>query len=317
MLSQLNREGEGLSSGTQAVLKGLNDPQLLRASVLGVLANFLEVNTEFVPAIEAALDHYLQVVLVADRDVAEAISRQLIEAKEGRAGLISIDAVSRLAPVQIQTLPAEAIGWALDRVQARAEVAPLVNQLLANVALAPDFETALRIIRQNADVAAVTLNGEFISERGVVFTGTQGNDGSSVLKRKVQMRELEEACTQLHAELAAVQQNQAEVETLWADTQQKITENREALQQAQVLESTIQGKIALLDRELRDVEGKVKSLTWEMQNTEERLEKHDREDRSAGERVNQAQRGNRRIPRKVCRRFSSSRGVERHGRIVG
>jgi chromosome segregation protein len=85
------------------------------------------------------------------------------------------------------------------------------------------------------------------------------------------MRELEEACNQLHAELAAAQQNQAEVETRWADTQQKIAENREALQQAQVLESTIQGKIALLDRELRDVEGKVKSLAWEKQNTEERL----------------------------------------------
>jgi len=271
VLSQLNREGEGLSSGTQAVLRGLNDPQLLRASVLGVLANFLEVNTEFVPAIEAALEHYLQVVLVADRDVAEAISRQLMEAKEGRAGLISIDAVSRLAPVQIQTLPTEATGWALDRVQARPEVAPLVNQLLANVALAPDFETALRITRQNADVAAVTLNGEFISDRGIVFGGAQGNEGSSVLKRKVQMRELEEACNQLHAELAAALQNQAEVETRWADTQHKITENREALQQAQVLESTIQGKIALLDRELRDVEGKVKSLGWEKQNTEERL----------------------------------------------
>jgi chromosome segregation protein len=271
VLSQLNREGEGLSSGTQAVLRGLNDPQLFRSSVLGVLANFLEVSSEFVPAIEAALDHHLQVVLVGDRDVAEAISRQLIEVKEGRAGIISMDAVSRLAPVQIQTLPVEAIGWAVDRAKTRPEIAPLVNQLLGNVALAPDFDVALRISQQNPDVAVVTLKGEFISERGVVFAGAQGNDGSSVLKRKVQMRELAEACAQLQAELAAAQQNQAEVETYLADTQQKISENREALQQAQVLESTIQGKIALLDRELRDVEGKVKSLTWEKQNTEERL----------------------------------------------
>jgi chromosome segregation protein len=271
VLSQLNREGEGLSSGTQAVLRGLNDPQLLRSSVLGVLANFLEVGSEFVPAIEAVLDHHLQVVLVADSDVAEAISRQLMEVKEGRAGLVSIDAASRLAPVQIQALPAEATGWVLDRVKTRAEIAPLVNQLLGNVALASDFETALRISRQNSDVAVVTLNGEFISERGVVFAGVQGNDGSSVLKRKVQMRELAEACTQLQAELAAAQQNQAEVEIRLADSQQKISENREALQHAQVLESTIQGKIGLLDRELRDVEGKLRSLTWEKQNTEERL----------------------------------------------
>jgi len=78
-------------------------------------------------------------------------------------------------------------------------------------------------------------------------------------------------CARLQSELAATQQNQAEIEIRFADTQQKVSENREALQQAQVLESTIQGKIALLDRELRDVEGKVKSLTWEKQNTEERL----------------------------------------------
>jgi chromosome segregation protein len=272
VLSQLNREGEGLDSGTQAVLKGLNDPALFRSSVLGVLANFLEVSSEFVPAIEAALDHHLQVVLVADRDVAEAISRQLMQVKEGRAGLVSIDAVSRLAPVQIQTLPAEAIGWALDRVKTRPEIAPLLNQLLGNVALARDFDTALRITRQNSDVAVATLNGEFISERGVVISGVQGNDGSSVLKRKVQMRELADACTQLQADLSAAQQEQAEAETRLADTQQKVSENREALQQAQVLESTIQGKIALLDRELRDVEGKVKSLTWEKQNTDERLQ---------------------------------------------
>jgi chromosome segregation protein len=271
VLSQLNREGEGLSSGTQAVLRGLNDPQLFRSSILGVLANSLEVSNEFVPAIEAALEHHLQVVLVADRDVAEAISRQLVEVKEGRAGLISIDAVSRLAPVQIQTLPAGAVGWALDRVKTRPEIAPLVNQLLGNVALASDFEAALRISQQNSDVAVVTLSGEFISERGVVFSGAQGNEGSSVLKRKVQMRELAEVCTQLQGELEAAQQNQAEGEILLADTQQKISESREALQHAQVLESTIQGKIALLDRELRDIEGKVKSLTWEKQNTEERL----------------------------------------------
>ena len=271
VLSQLNREGEGLSSGTQAVLRGLNDPQLFRSSVLGVLANFLEVGSEFVPAVEAALEHHLQVVLVADRDVAEAISRQLTKIKEGRAGVISVDAVSRLAPVQIQTLPGEAIGWALDRVHARPEVAPLVNQLLANVALAANFETALRIREQNPDLAVVTLTGEFVSERGVLFTGAQGNEGSSVLKRKVQMRELADACNELQAALAIAQQDQTEVANLLADTQQKIAENREALQRAQVLESTIQGKIALLDRELRDVEGKVKSLTWEKQSTEERL----------------------------------------------
>ena len=271
VLTQLNQEGEGLGSGTQAVLKGLNDPQLFRSAVLGVLANFLEVGSEFIPAIEAAIGHHLQVILLADHTVAEAISRQLVERKEGRAALISMDAVSRLAPVQIQALPAEAIGWALDRVHVRHEVAPLVNQLLANVALAADLETASRIKELNADLAVATLNGEFISEQGVVFAGVQGNDGSSVLKRKAQIRDLEQICTVIRSDLEAVQRSRSEAEDRWAEVQQKITENRDALQRAQVFESTVQGKIGMLDRQLRDVEGKVKSLAWEKNSTEERL----------------------------------------------
>ena len=55
LLNQLNEEGAGLQTGTQAVLKGLENPALFRSAVLGTLANFLEVDHDLIPAIEAAL----------------------------------------------------------------------------------------------------------------------------------------------------------------------------------------------------------------------------------------------------------------------
>ena len=66
VLKQLNEEGAGLGAGTQAVLKGLNNPQLYRAAIIGALANFIEVNNEYLAAIEAALGYHLQAVLVRE-----------------------------------------------------------------------------------------------------------------------------------------------------------------------------------------------------------------------------------------------------------
>ena len=44
VLKQLNEEGAGLGAGTQAVLRGLDNPQLYRAAIIGALANLIEVN---------------------------------------------------------------------------------------------------------------------------------------------------------------------------------------------------------------------------------------------------------------------------------
>src|SRR5215472_16961838 len=51
VLRQLNEQGAGLGVGTQAVLKGLDNPELYRSAVVGVLANLLEVPGELIPAI--------------------------------------------------------------------------------------------------------------------------------------------------------------------------------------------------------------------------------------------------------------------------
>src|SRR5207244_519345 len=53
VLRQLNNEGEGLAEGSQAVLKGLDDPDKFREVIVGSLVAHLDVDQKFVPAIEA------------------------------------------------------------------------------------------------------------------------------------------------------------------------------------------------------------------------------------------------------------------------
>ena len=55
VLRQLNEEGEGLAQGSQAVLKGVDDPEMFRDTIAGSLVAHLDVDPKFIPAIEAAL----------------------------------------------------------------------------------------------------------------------------------------------------------------------------------------------------------------------------------------------------------------------
>jgi chromosome segregation protein len=271
LLNQLNEEGAGLEAGTQAVLRGLENPPF-RAAILGTLANFLEVDHDFILAIEAALGDQLQTILIADPEVAEALSKSLAGGKYGRAAICAKTTFSSFPPVQMEALPSGALAWALDRVRAHGEVAPFVNRLLANVVLAPDLETAFRIKNMLPSCAVATLSGEFVSEIGVVFAGTSGEGNvHSVLQRKAQIRDLESECGELREKLAQAHRQRTLIESELEQMYHRVEEHREEVHRTQIAASTLDSRISMLDRELREVEGRIKSLNWEKGNTEQRL----------------------------------------------
>jgi chromosome segregation protein len=272
VLMQLNEEGAGLGEGTEAVLKGLAKPELYRSAILGALANLIEVENEFVPAIEAALGQQLRTVFIHDATVAEAMALELKENKVGRAALVPTSFLPKQSAVQPQTVPDRGLAWALDRVKSQPVAAPLVNRLLENVLLAKDLETAFAIKGSAPDLAVATMAGEFVSREGVVIAGASADMGNSILQRKVQIRELQREAGSMGS---LVQERKSRKEVLLVDIksfQGKILENREELQHAQINASTFQGQLNLLDRELREAEGKAKSLSWERDSVQPRFD---------------------------------------------
>src|SRR5438874_3812435 len=87
ILRQLNAEGEGLAQGSQAVLKGLDDPERYRAAIVGSLVAQIDVEPKFIPAIEAALGRNLHAVILNDAQSAEEIIARLTKKKLGQAAL--------------------------------------------------------------------------------------------------------------------------------------------------------------------------------------------------------------------------------------
>jgi chromosome segregation protein len=272
VLKQLNEEGAGLGAGTQAVLKGLDKPQLYRAAIIGALANFIEVSSENIAAIEAALGQNLQAVLIKDHLVGESIALDLAEKKMGRAAIFAVPDLPKQCAVQLQSLPDGAVAWALDRIKCRPEVSPLVACLLDNVVLASSLSSAFAIKRSAPDLSVVTMSGEYISRDGIIFAGFNSDNGNSILQRKIQIRQLENESTAIRSIVQILEKTKEELVARLASQQQTVREKRDASQRMQVNASTLQGQLSLLDRELREAEGKLKSLNWERDNVRQRLD---------------------------------------------
>jgi len=190
VLRQLNEEGEGLAQGSQAVLKGVDAAERFRDAIAGSLVAHLDVDPQFIPAIEAALGRNLHAVVLKDADVAFEIIAQLKKKKLGQAALLLPQLTQPAQKSVWKILPENALAWATDKLVAPQSLEPLIRQLLENVAIFSDLQQALECKKHEPALAMATLAGEFVSTEGILFGGSSEVRAASLLERKAQIAEL-------------------------------------------------------------------------------------------------------------------------------
>ena len=189
ILQQLNAEGEGLTEGSQAVLRGLDDPSRILPALSGALASLIEVDEEFIPAVEAALGRNLHAIVLQNDALASEIIATVTARKLGQTALIAPE-LSAGAPVVAQELPPGALAWATEKVHAPADLEPLVRHLLGDVALVADLEQAQKLKKKFPALAFATLAGDLVSAKGVIYGGRVNEENSSLFARKAQIASL-------------------------------------------------------------------------------------------------------------------------------
>ena len=278
VLRQLNTEGEGLADGAKAVLNGLDRPEFFKPAVLGALASLIEVtDPAFIPAIEAALGENLHAVLLADPDVAAAALDALLVHQLGRASvapaLQMADGGMHLADFDGSSPPAGATAHALGKVRVAASAKALLKRVLADTWIAPDLGTAREIAAARPGANVVTLAGELISHDGIWRGGrTESTGGGSILQRKSQIAELALHTETKRGELASVEAARESAVTRVAHATTALQELRDALQTAQVQSSDLGGRVALLEREEREIARREEALRREQEQIAQRAE---------------------------------------------
>ena len=282
ILRQLNEEGEGLGQGSQAVLRGLDDPERIRPELGGALLANLEVEQEFIPAIEAALGRNIHAIVLRNAEFAAEIMAKLSQKKLGQAGLAIPELIQAPTTTHASDVPENALAWAIDKVTAPDTVRPLVRRLLHDVIIVRHLEIALSLRKKAPQFQIATLNGEFISSEGIVFGGKTNMQDDSLLGRRARIEILAGELTALEEKQRIVAEKRAETIAQLESAKNRLEEARERHQTAHLTHSTATGQILLLERELEEAERKLENLQNEKATLAQQVS-------SADERINQLQ----------------------------
>ena len=286
VLRQLQEQGEGLDEGTQAVLKGLDNPGFFQSAIKGTLAQHIQVEERLIPAIEAALGSALQAVIFKDPGVAEAALATLSGKKLGRAAVIPASWISakgqqasrlfsqtpETSPAPEPPLPFGVFGRASDCVKGDDDSSHLARHLLREVLIVESMEAAFRLRSENPSFAFASLDGGFISHSGIIHGGQSGeNNGQSTLQRKIRIAELETSLTDATARIESLAAARAAAASAMDQATDRLKQAREAMQAAQIETASTDNERRHAERQYADVEAKRASFQREAASIEEGL----------------------------------------------
>ncbi len=263
VLRQLIASGEGLQKGTQAVLNGLNDPGLIKPGLNGVLGSHLKVPDEHAIAVEAALGHHLQAVIVRDDTLANDIIDRLTENKKGEAALLPESFLPVSKGSQVEALPEGASAWALDVVTVDSNLMGLMEHLLSQVLIVPHREAAGSLRKSYPDLTFVTASGEILSAEGLLRGGSSGGQKDSLLVRQNEIQTLDAETQELEASENAAKLQIEDLEGRVKELREEVESSKDKVQRHKVEESTLNGQLSLAKREAEGLASKVGNNQWE------------------------------------------------------
>jgi chromosome segregation protein len=275
VLKQLNEEGEGLAQGSQAVLKGLDDPKRIQSALAGALVAQLEVVPKFVAAIEATLGRNLHTIVLQNAELASQIIATLTEKKLGQTALFIPELSEPAQEPKQNGLPEDALAWAIEMVNAPESLRPLVQKLLRDVAIFVDLDQAIRFKKTTPRLAVATLAGEFISVEGIIFGGGSGAQTESLLARKARISILAAEHSVVSAQRDTIRQKRDEAKNAVDKTATYLEETRAKHRAADLAQSAAGNKIALLEHELEEATRKVDNLVSEKTTLRQQIEAAD------------------------------------------
>ncbi len=267
VLRQLNQQGEGLAQGSQALLKGIQSSAKIREAIAGSLVAQLEVDPEFIRAIEAALGRNLHAIILKDAKLASEIIETLKNDKLGQAALVVPELIASGQKPAGSVLPEGALAWAFDKLTVPQPLEPLVRQLLGNVAVFPDLEQALESRQEQPGLAMATLAGEYVSAEGIVFGGSTEVRAASLLERKAEIADLAKQETALTKErdLLCVKRDKAKTAVEVASRlQRECSEAGRQIDNLQSEKTALERQVATADERIAHLERELQSVRDEL-----------------------------------------------------
>ena len=230
-------------------------------TIIGLLADVIEPETDYQTAVEAALGESLQYILVNDEHTGAEAIQYLQSANAGRSGFIPMATVKNIS--NDRRKDADSNNSLLQHIKIKAGYEKIVDSFLGHVVVANDIDHALNDFNHNgARLTIVTKEGDLISRQGIMIGGSK-DKLSGILAKKQEIKDLERRIAAHDRSLISARQTQEEMESevrqLETDLQKtseqlNISRNREVDAEKQYYRISEELKHALRHLEVSELE---------------------------------------------------------------
>jgi len=247
-LEELRDKFEGYEDGVRAVMLAKREGGLKDAGVLGTVADLIRTIQEHEAAVEAALGHRLQHIVVEDIETARRCADLLETGRRGRASFIPLSGFETNGHgLALPSLSDSALGAAVDMIRCDERLRPIARALLGSTLVVDSLETALsHASSMNPRHDIVTLRGEKVSSIGAITTADTGR-GRGLLGRK---NEIDELGGSVEKMTAAAEAENANIESI----KQEIERSRALVQKLHSAIGSHEVELAKVERDLQQLD---------------------------------------------------------------
>lgn len=195
LLQNLQANYEGYQFAVKRLLKDSKDNSALSKSIMGVVANIIDVKPKFQTAIEIALGASIQNIVTKDEEDAKTLINYLKEYKLGRATFLPLSSVKprSLLSHDLKYLSAKGcLGLGSELVNYDSKYQLVIQSLLGSTVLVDSLENAIEIAKSSQySFKIVTLDGDVLNPQGSMSGGSKKNQDSSLLSKENEIKQIE------------------------------------------------------------------------------------------------------------------------------
>lgn len=230
LLQNMQKSYEGFGYGIKTVLQS-QEPW--RSDVIGVAAELIEVQPEYVVAIETALGGAAQNLVMGSSEAAKKAIAYLKQRQAGRATFLPLDTIKyyerRSEEEALAKLPGIR-GFAAELIGYDIKLAPIFKFLLGRVLVADNMDAALAAAKKSSfRTRVVTLAGDVVNAGGSLTGGSRQQKEAGFLSRGKEIDEQEKKAGVLRRELLGYQELLEEHEGTLKVYNNKLVELRQDL----------------------------------------------------------------------------------------
>lgn len=230
-LRRMQASYEGFGIGIKTVLKA---QAAWRQDLVGVVAELIKVEDQFVAAIETALGEGAQNIVARTAQAAKQAIAFLKQNGTGRATFLPLDTVQRRYPSKEEAEAAKlpgVCGFAVDLLQYAPEAENAIRFLLGRVLIAENMDAALAAAKvSHYRLRVVTLDGDVVNAGGSM-TGGARKQREGYLSREREIKQAQQLCSDLHERVLHWQEQLEQQESQAKELNRKQNEAKEQLAQ--------------------------------------------------------------------------------------